>query len=39
MTYLLNQTISRHCKRIKKTKVDNSPNYKYSGLFFCLVPK
>ena len=25
-------------RRIKKTKVDNSPNYKYSGLFFCLVP-
>ena len=25
-------------KRIKKTKVDNNANYKYSGLFFCLVP-
>ena len=26
-------------KRIKKTKVDNNTNYKYSGLFFCLVPE
>ena len=26
-------------KRIKKTKVDNNANYKYSGLFFCLVPE
>ena len=25
-------------KRIKKTKVNNNTNYKYSGLFFCLVP-
>ena len=26
-------------KRIKKTKVENTANYKYSGLFFCLVPE